>query len=167
MDETTPAIVLRKTPNTDSAAIVSTYTLNHGKMAFMVRGLGKKGGKNAAVQPLTRVEIGFRHRPNRNVQMSNSIRLTGTASPDFSNPIKSSMALFLAEVIFKALREESADEKLYAYLDAALVYFEENPPNPVFHLQLMAKLTRLLGFFPAGSRCEQTLFRSAKRNLYR
>lgn len=151
MEENTAAIVLRKTAYTDSSAVITTYSRNHGKLSFMVRGLGKKSARNAAVQPLTRVEISYGYRQSRSVQMVRSIRILGSAAPDFSHPVKASVALFLAEVLYKALREETPDHDLYDYIDAAVTFFEENPPNGVFHLQLMAKLTRLLGFLPSGA----------------
>ncbi len=166
MDATTAAIVLRKTPYTGSSAIVATYSESYGQMAFMVRGLGKKGGKNAALQPLSRVEIICQYRQSKSLQTAQSIRLVSPASAGYQGPVKASISLFLAEVLYKALREESPDLELYEYLDNALAYFEESPPNSVFHLQLMAKLTRFLGFFPAGSPGEERPYFDLQNGIF-
>lgn len=166
MDATTAAIILRKTPYTGSSAIVATYTEKYGQMAFMIRGLGKKGGRNAALQPLSRVEIVCRYRQNKNLQTAQSIRFISPASAGFQGPVKASMALFLAEVLYKSLREEAPDFELYEYIDNALAYFEEGPVNTVFHLQLMAKLTRFLGFFPAGIPVEERPYFDLQNGIF-
>lgn len=166
MEATTAAIILRKTPYTGSSAIVATYTEKYGRMAFMIRGLGKKGGKNAVLQPLSRVEIVCRYRQNKSLQTAQSIRFVSPASAGFQGPVKASMALFLAEVLYKSLREEAPDNELYDYLGNALAYFEESPVNTVFHLQLMAKLTRFLGFFPAGAPGEERPYFDLQNGIF-
>lgn len=146
----TEGIVLKKVAYSSSSAIVTVYTRRFGQTPFMVRGLGKKGGKSAAVLPLSRIEIGCKYREKNQVQSLYSLALKHGANWNM-HPLKSTISLFLAEMLYKSLREESPDEDLYDFLDAALEFFDRDQFNPNFHLILLMKLSRFLGFAPSGS----------------
>lgn len=149
----TEGVVLRKVAYSGSSAIVTIYTRRYGQTPFMVRGLGRKGGKSAALQPLSRVEIACSYREKYQVQSLSSIALKRGATV-FMHPLKAAVALFLAEILFKALREEAPDEERYNFIDAALEYFENQENTTDFHLIFMMRLTRFLGFFPAAKSTE-------------
>lgn len=156
MEVSTTGIVLRKIPYSSSSAIVAIYTRRFGLASFMVRGLGKMGGKNSAVQPLSQVEVSCSFREIEQVQTARQIHLkTGTGATLFG-PVKNAIALFLAEVLYKSLREESPDPELFDYIDNALDFFSETPTSANFHLHFMMRLTKFLGFFPSGEWSEAT-----------
>ncbi len=149
MPTTTEGIVLKKVTYSGTSAIVTIYTRRFGQTPFMVRGLGKKGGKSATVQPLTRVELVCNYREKNQVQSLSTISIKPDSA--FSgHPLKGAVSMFLAEVLYKSLREESPDEELYDFLDQALNYFSNDDFSPNFHLILLLKLTRFFGFSPAG-----------------
>lgn len=149
MPSTTEGIVLKKVSYSSSSAIATVYTRKFGQTPFMVRGIGKKGGKSAALQPLTRVEIVCRFREKNQVQSLTS--LTVKPGAGFSgHPVKAATSMFLAEFLYKTLRVESADEELYDFLDSALEYFIDDTHSSNFHLILLIKLTRFFGFYPSG-----------------
>src|SRR5690554_2253909 len=118
----TEGIVLKKVAYSHSSAIVTIYTREYGQTAFMVRGIGKKSGKSALLQPLTRVIISFSFREKNRIQNVSGLEIK-PGSSFYVHPLKGTISLFLAEVLFKALREESPDEDLYNFLDGALDYF--------------------------------------------
>jgi DNA repair protein RecO (recombination protein O) len=66
--------------------------------------------------------------------------------------VKTSIGLFVAEVLHKAVREEEADQPLYDFLSNALQVLDltaEGAAN--FHLAFLMQLTRYLGFFPQSN----------------
>lgn len=157
MHTTTLGIVLKKTPYTGSSAVVNMYTRRYGQMAFMVRRVGKKGTKAAALEPLTQVDVSFRLRVKNTMQTVSQIDLKSGASLH-SHPLKSAITLFLAEVLYKTLREEAANEALFDFLNSALDWFHADTFSPNFHLILLVKLTRYFGFSPLGEWSQETPF---------
>jgi len=152
---TTEGIVLKKVAYSSSSVIATIYTRKFGQTPFMVRGIGKKGGKSATLQPLSQVDITCNYREKNQVQTLSGITIRpGTG---FSgHPLKAAISMFLAEVFYKSLREESPDEELYGFLDSSLNYFSNDDFSPNFHLILLVKLTRFFGFFPSGEWSQKT-----------
>ncbi len=149
MPTSSEGIVLRKIAYSSSSSIVTIYTHAFGQTPFMVRGIGKKGGRSAALQPLTRVVLVCNFREKNQVQTLTSLELKSESS-QILNPLKASIALFLAEILLKSLREESADQELYEFLDSSIDYFVNDRFSPNFHLVFLLKLCRFFGFFPSG-----------------
>ena len=59
------------------------------------------------------------------------------------------MALFLAEFLYRTLREMQADRYLFRFLQESVLVLERSEQGVAnFHLVLMLHLTRFLGFFP-------------------
>jgi len=154
MPVTTEGIILKKVSYSGSSAIVTIYTRKFGQTPFMIRGIGKKGGKSAALQALTRVEIECRFREKNQVQSLTSLSVL-PGSGFSGHPVKAATSMFLAEFLYKALRVESADEELYDFLDSALEYFADDEYSTNFHLILLIKLSRFFGFFPSGKWSEK------------
>lgn len=153
--ESTRAIILKKVAYAGSSAIVTAYTEQFGTTSFMVRGLSRKGGKSAAVQPLSLVEIECNYKPSRQVQMLTDISLNEYSVSITTHPYKTAVALFLAEVLSKTLREESPDEELFQYLFGSIQYFAEDDFSADFHLIFLNKLMRFFGFTPSGAISEE------------
>lgn len=145
----TEGIVLKKVGYSSSSAIVTIYTQRFGQCPFMVRGLGKKGGRSAALQPLSRVEIDCTYREKNQVQSLSGISLKSD-SQLLRHPMKGAISMFLAEMLYKSLREESPDPDLFNYLDSSIDFFEKDDFSPNFHLIFLMKLTKFFGFFPSG-----------------
>lgn len=145
----TEGIVLRKVAYSSSSAIVTIYTERFGQCPFMVRGLGRKGGRSAALEPLSRVEIDCTYREKNQVQSLSGISLKPDAQL-LRHPMKGAISMFLAEMLFKSLREESPDPDLFGYLDSSIDLFEKDDFSPNFHLLFLMKLTKFFGFFPSG-----------------
>ncbi len=107
--------------------------------------------RSSMFQPMTLLDMVVYHRPNSNIQ---HIREAGIAEPfhEISSDIrKSTIAIFLAEILIKSLREGEANEELFEFLSSSLRFFDmqsEGVEN--FHLFFLVKLSRYLGFHPQG-----------------
>jgi DNA repair protein RecO (recombination protein O) len=65
------------------------------------------------------------------------------------HPFKSAMAMFLAEFLYRALREEQPNEPLFAYLQHSILWLDECEENfSNFHLVFLMRLPRFLGLYP-------------------
>jgi DNA repair protein RecO (recombination protein O) len=147
----TKAIVLHHVKYGDSSIIVTLYTENFGRIACMVNGIRSKKTRFPAVlfQPLSLLEIDLYYRQTRGIQRIKEANCTYHFTSIPFNIIKSTVALFLAEVLFVALREEESNPGLFAFLFNALQLLDTKDSNiSSFHPWFMVHLTRYLGFYP-------------------
>lgn len=145
-------IVLHTLKYNDVSNIVDIYTGQAGKLSFMVKlARPKKGGVRASFfQPLALVELEADIRPNGNlhrIREAKSLQPFRTLPYD---PYKSSISLFLAEFLYRALKDEGPNEPLFAYLQYSIRWLDEcegrNFAN--FHLVFLMRLSRFLGLYP-------------------
>ena len=147
----TKAVVLHHVKYGEYSIIATLYTEKYGRIACMVNGVRSKKAKIPATlfQPLSLLEADFYYRQNREVQ-----RLKEATCPYYYHSIpfdisKSTVALFLAEVLFLSLREEESNPVLFTFLFHALQLLDTMEHGiSVFHPWFMIHLTRFLGFFP-------------------
>lgn len=65
------------------------------------------------------------------------------------NLIKSTVALFMTELLYKTLREEEANPELYKFFEDSLLYFDQAEYDYMnFHLQFLFKYARFHGIEP-------------------
>jgi DNA repair protein RecO (recombination protein O) len=144
-------IVLHHVKYRESSAILYLYTDKFGRQSYLVNNIRGKSSKYSGnlLQPLTLLELEAYHKPGRDLQRP---REMGNYIPYGSitfDPHKSSQALFLAEILYKVLREEEPNGELFEFLENSLHLFdisEEGMEN--FHLLFLVRLTKYLGFYP-------------------
>ncbi len=99
--------------------------------------------------PLTLIDIVHTHKGQGKLDRVKEAKmdLTYTAIP--YDPVRNALALFLAELFGKVLREEQSNAEKFDFIRTAclaLDTLEELPPS--FHLVIWAKLMLYLGFAP-------------------
>jgi DNA repair protein RecO (recombination protein O) len=144
----TTAIVLHQIKYGESGIIVTFYTEKYGRLAGMVHGVRSRHPRNPApyFQPLSLLEIGLNHKQNKELQ---NIREVACPIPYQSipfDPLKSTIALFLAEVLYLSLREEENNPAMFSFIFHSLQIFDNMQHNSLFHHWFMFHLTRFLGF---------------------
>lgn len=157
---TTRAIVLRSVKYSDKASAVTVFTREYGRMSVVVYGVaGRKAGRKAALlQPLSLVEMTLQVQSGREMQQLKELRSDLSLPGISAHPVKNAIALFIAELLYKSLPLQQEELALYDFLDHALQWLNETEVGVAnFHLVLMCKLTRYLGFEPnagaMGSNC--------------
>ncbi|MBQ0740238.1 DNA repair protein RecO C-terminal domain-containing protein, partial [Aquimarina celericrescens] len=65
-----------------------------------------------------------------------------------SNIYKSTMVMFLAEVLKSCIQEEERNEALFYFLQDSFISLDKAESISNFHLQFIVKLTQFLGFYP-------------------
>ncbi len=148
----TQGIVLQQLKYGDFSRIVHMYTLEYGRLAFMVNGIGTRSKlRPAFFQPLTPLDMEAYYVPGRNFQKVREVRMSFPLVSIHGNIRKTTMALFLGEVLFKTLTEEETNPMLFNYLYQAVRFLdEEEKVSNNFHLYFLVHLTRFLGFPPVN-----------------
>lgn len=148
---TTRAIVFSALRYGEADLIVKCFTEKSGLKTYLLRGVlkSKKGKLKASLfQPLTQLEIVANHKDKGTLESMKEAKVLHTYQSLHTNILKSSVVLFLSEVLRNAVKEEEANEPLFHYLEATFNWFDAHENIANFHLLFLLKLTRHLGFYP-------------------
>lgn len=143
-------IVLSTLRYSDSSVIARIYTNQIGLGSFMVRtGKGKSAlSKLSLLQPLSLVEISFDNDERKSLKSVRSIERESTLNAIPFDTVKTCIALFLAEVIFRSINEEEENSSLFGFLRASVLLLDQSDSCANFHLKFMLEFSKFLGFYP-------------------
>ncbi len=151
MLQKTIGIVLHTIKYKDTSNIVEIYTELSGRTSFLLNlSRSKKSAvKSMIFQPLSIIELEADYRPTSTLHR---VKEAKSYYPFFSlpyDPYKSAIALFIAEFLYCAIREEAENKPLFAYLVHSIQWLDEQDKNfSNFHLVFLMRLSRFLGLYP-------------------
>jgi len=148
-------IVLKTTNYSESSVIVQVLTDKFGMQSYLINGVKKPKAKVKMnmLQSLHLLDMVVYHKMNTNIQRVSEVRQTPVFKRIPYDIVKSSIVIFLNEVLYKSIRQQSADDDLFDYIFNSIAWFDESEGfNPNFHLAFLLKLTRFLGFSPNEKR---------------
>ena len=126
----------------------------HGAQSYLINGVRSKKGavKPSQLQPLTLLELESYHQQNKNLQRIKELKCFPPLRNLHFDIIKSAVGIFMAEVMYKAIREEDhIDEPLFEFLFHTIQILDLEQDNiSNFPVYFMLQLSRYLGFFPKG-----------------
>ena len=148
---TTKGIVLHHFKYGEKSVIAKVYTEDFGLQSYILNGVRNKKSKNKAVylQPLSLVEINAAHKEKKGLERVKNIQLDYPFNTIPFDIGKSSIAFFVAEVLYKSIKEEESNAFLFDFLYHSIKMLdlaEDGYAN--FHLLFLANLTKHLGFYP-------------------
>lgn len=155
-------IVLHTIKYGDSSAIAYLFTDVLGRMSYMVQGIRSKrgrGNKAALLQPMFLVEFEGVEQPHAQMHRIREMR---SLRPLMSVPFdvrKSTISMFMAEVLYRLIREVEANEPLFDFLCEAVLKLDamqEGIAN--YHLWFLVRLSAYLGFYPGNEYIENGCF---------
>ncbi len=138
----------------DRSLIVHLLTDTGGRQSFMVQGIRSaqgKGSKAGLFQPLFAVEFEGLSSPRMEMHRFKEVRSGIVLSSTPFDLRKSTIALFMAEVLYRLIKESEPNVDLFNFVWGsveALDLLEEGVAN--FHLWFLSNLSRFLGFSPTG-----------------
>jgi DNA repair protein RecO (recombination protein O) len=149
-------IVLHSIKYGDSGLVAWILTDVGGRLTYMVQGVRSSrghGNRAALLQPMFLVE--FEGLESRRAEM-HRFRELRSAVPLRSLPFdvrKSTVALFMAEMLYRLVREVEANSPLFDFVWNAVCDLDSTASAAGvanFHLWFMVGLARHLGFFPGN-----------------
>lgn len=147
----TRAIVLHYIKYSDNSIIVHCYTQHSGRMSFMVNGVysRKSTFRINYFQALYLLDLEVYYQPKRELQRIKDLKNVIPYEDLHENLFKSSVTLFLAEILYKCLRESEPNPLLFDFISKSLSWYDQQKERYVnFHLLFLLNLTRYLGFYP-------------------
>jgi len=165
----TRGVVLHHFKYTDNSVIACIYTENHGRQSFIIKGVRsrKSGIRISYLQPLSLLEMEVYYEPKRELQRIKEARINPSHHGISSHIIKSTLALFLADVLYKTLHEEEPNHPLFSFIWHSVELLDvETKGLANFHLAFLMQYSRYLGFFPRNNYSESTPYFDLKNGLF-
>lgn len=151
MIASTRGIVLHTVKFGENSVIATVYTEKSGRQSYIINATHSKTAANkmSLLQPLSILDLIVYEKKTREVQRIKEIKPAISYRSLPFEVRKSTQAIFLAEILFKLLREEEGNPELFDFIANALQYFDlmqEGVGN--FYLFFLVKLTKYLGIMP-------------------
>ena len=114
MQSSSLAFILHSTRQGESSRIIKAYSLDLGLISVFAKGLSgrKKNNPAALVFPLSQVEIEFTRKASSDLYFLRKLNPAGPADL-MTNPWRSSIAMFMAELVQNAVLEEEPNLQIY------------------------------------------------------
>jgi DNA repair protein RecO (recombination protein O) len=147
----TRAIVFKTTDYGESSVIVQLFTEKFGLQSYIINGVKKPKAKISRnmLQPLHLLEVVVYHKNNTSIQRISELKNAPVLLSVPYDVIKSCIAIFLNEVLYKAIRQQGSDENLFGFVFSAVEWLDHQSTGLAnFHLLFLIQLTRYLGFYP-------------------
>lgn len=157
----TRAIVISALKFQEKSLIVKCFTLSDGLKSYFVRDAfssRKSKQKIAYFQPLTILEIEAIHKNKGTLENFQEIKIAQPFQTIHSSIYKSTIVIFISEILLHSIYEEEKNENLFNFLETALNWLDNHSEIANFHLILMLEITKYLGFYPDISNIEQKHF---------
>ena len=161
MQVKTKAIVISSLKFQEKSLIVKCFTLSHGLKSYFVRDAfssRKSNQKIAYFQPLTILEIEAVHKNKGTLENFKEIKIGTPFHSIHSDIYKSTIVMFISEILHHSIHEEEKNEPLFEFLEAALEWLDNHDDIANFHLIMMLETTKYLGFYPDTSDVNMPFF---------
>ena len=145
----TRGIVFRYIKFRETSIIVTVYTEEFGIQSYIVNGIRSARSRQsiAAFAPLSLLEMVVYHREQADLQRISDYKRSINLSSIQTDIRKSSIAMFISEVLYKSIRDSHPSEGTFAFIFHSIEWLETAESRiSTFHLQFLIKLTKYLGF---------------------
>jgi DNA repair protein RecO (recombination protein O) len=147
----TKAIVISSIKYQEKSLIVKCFTLSDGLKSYFVRDAfssRKSNQKIAYFQPFSILEIEAVHKNKGTLENFKEIKLAIPFQTIHNSVTKSTIVLFLSEMMHYSIHEEEENEALFTFLETALLCLDAHDEIANFHLIFLLEATKYLGFYP-------------------
>ncbi|HAN18266.1 MAG: DNA repair protein RecO [Bacteroidetes bacterium GWC2_33_15] len=165
----TRGIVLHHIKYSETSVIVTVFTENYGRQSFLIKGVRSKKSKIKAniLQPLFLLDMEIYYKANRDLQSVKEIQNAFIFSSIPYDLRKSSIAIFIAEILYKTIREQEANKELFDFLYHTIQYLDiKDKGISNFHIYFLIQLTRYLGFYPGNTYLEKDCYFDLKNGSF-
>jgi DNA repair protein RecO (recombination protein O) len=151
----TKGIVIHYLKYRETSLLVTIYTAQLGIASYIENGVrsAKAKHKMALFQPLTLLDMEVYSKPGKGLNRISELKCYFPYQQIPFDIAKSSIALFLSEVLNKVLKEEEANPLLFQFLEDSLQFLDSSKEHfENFHIQFLWNLTAFLGFSPGNAK---------------
>ena len=143
-------IVLSTLRYKDNDLIIKAFSREIGLVSFIHRGVykPKKGSTKSAFYQVLSQNLISTSAKNNDLKTVRDVTSNYLYTSLYTNVFKSSIAMFLSEVLSASIKEEHQNIALFEFLKTAFTYLDLSDHFANFHLFFLVKLSKFLGFYP-------------------
>ncbi len=162
-------IALHATKFSETSSVVKIYTELFGLQSYLVKGVRKQNAKikPGLFQPLTILDLVVYHKEKSSLQ---NLKEANYSHPYRAIPFdirKSSIAIFINELVYKTIHEEEPHPELFTFLYNTCLQLDAASDNfSLFHLVFSLQLTRYLGCMPQLNYSGKTPFLNLREGIF-
>lgn len=148
------AVVLGVIKYSDKNSIAHVYTRERGRMSFLVPQGSTRGARmrNAAFLPLSIIEFEAKIVPGKELHSFRDLQRSFPLANLYADPMKSSIALFVSELLSHVIIESESNPALFEYLQTTIRILDSMTTGIAnFHICFMYNLSAFLGIQPDAS----------------
>lgn len=154
MLQKTRAIVINHLKYGDSSLIVRAYTEKYGMLSFIAHGIRKKKSilNPYLFETFSLLMLDLYYKQNRELQTLKDVQAEIILNHLHYDIRRSTIAVFLSEVIYRSLHEVEANVNLFNYLNHAIQILDvtdEGIEN--FHIIFLLQYSKFLGIHPKNN----------------
>src|SRR5664279_515698 len=126
MLEKTKGIVLHTIKYSENSLILIVYTEEYGRQSYMLTGVHSKksGGQKKLIQPLSLLSIDVYYKSSRELQKIKEYKSLNPLSGIHSSIVKTTIGLFMAEILYRTIKEEEKNTNLFDFLVNSIQYLD-------------------------------------------
>lgn len=165
----TRGIVLKTIKYGETSVIVEVYTEERGLRKYIINGVRSKKARVHAslLQVMSLLDLVVYNREDRDINHVKELRPAHVYQTLPFDVRKSALALFMAEIIRKTIRESEENKPLFAFLFDVFEYLDETAESVGnVHLYFLVELSAFLGFLPAGECNTETPFFDLQEGMF-
>ncbi|TDM00100.1 MAG: DNA repair protein RecO [Flavobacteriaceae bacterium] len=140
--------LLKTTPYGDTSLIFHCFVRSQGLKSYLLKGARKLKKQNAGYfYPLVELEFEYYQKKNQDLALCKSVQIAGIHRQIYTSPQKSSVVMFVCEILIQFLRKENLEEELYDFIDFFLLDLAQKESGfSDHHLYFLLQLAELAGF---------------------
>lgn len=150
----TKGIALKVTNYSESSIVAQVFTETLGLQSYLINGARKPKAKIHVnmLQPLHLLDMVVYAKEGNSLQRIKEAHPAPALQHIPLDIKKSSVALFLNEILYKVLRHQQADPQLFHFILQSILWLDQTELSTAnFHLCFLMKLSRFLGFLPSAT----------------
>jgi DNA repair protein RecO (recombination protein O) len=150
----TKAIILHYVKYGESGLIVHAYTEHFGRQSLMVHGARKHNSKMSPTlfEALSILDIDMYKKENREIKNLKEVKSSFPLIHLHSDIRRSSVAMFIAEILYRTLQEEEANSSLFNYLIHTIQILDISEKGIEYiPLLFLIQFSKFLGIYPGAN----------------
>jgi DNA repair protein RecO (recombination protein O) len=147
----TQAIVINSIKYGESSRVLRCYTREFGLQAYMLNSVSRKKSlvKAGMLLPLTQLNLVVTHKGKGTLERIKEAQIDQHYHTIPIDPVRNALALFMAEVLSRALKEEQPNPDKFDFVcNYCRLLDTETQIRAHFHISFLLGLSRYLGFYP-------------------
>lgn len=150
----TKGIVLKVTNYGESSVVAQIFTEELGLQSYLINGAKKPKAKIHIniLQPLHLLDMVVYNKQNTSLQRIKEAHQTPVLQHIPLDIVKSSVTIFLNEVLYKVLKHQQPDPQLFHFVYQSILWLDHSAvPIANFHLCFLMKMSKFLGYLPTAA----------------